>query len=339
MTRQIHLKLLALRRAWPWRIGLIRAGLVQAGAMQATEAKAASTETRLIKLLVSGIILLAFSAGATTPTTTVGSSASLAISPSLSGSAPQRIISLMPAFTEAVCMLRACERLIATDRYSDWPASVKKLPKLGSLDDTSLEALIKLKPDLIVAHPGGRLNERLKALGQPLLELRSDTLHDVQHALFEIERHLKTKSEPSAAKLWESAQERIQTEAKLLSLDKQTRVYIEVDSALYAAGPKSYLGELLTALGGQNIVPNTLGAFPKLAPEFVLAEQPDVMMQLHSEASVAKRPGWHAMRAVQQGRVCQWGEESLKILVRPGPRIAEASALMAACLQKTKRVP
>ncbi len=250
---------------------------------------------------------------------------------------PQRIISLMPALTEAVCLLGACELLVATDRHSDWPASIQTLPKLGALDDTSLEALIRLKPDLILTHPGGRLNERLKALGYRLLELRSDNLQDIRYALLEIERQLKPNRPMRASKLWEETQLTIQAQAKALALSRKIKVYIEVDSALYAAGPNSYLGELLTALGAQNIVASTLGAFPKLAPEFVLAQQPEVIMQMHSGPSLAQRPGWNTLNAIKQDHLCQWTLEQLNILVRPGPRVAEASALMAACLQKNKR--
>jgi iron complex transport system substrate-binding protein len=249
----------------------------------------------------------------------------------------RRIISLMPALTEAVCLLGACERLVATDRHSDWPAAIQKLPKLGALDDTSLEAVIALKPDLILSHPGGRLNERLKALGYPVLELRSDNLQDIRHALQEIERRLKLPQSGRAAKLWEETQGALQAQAKTLALNGKTRVYIEVDSALYAAGPSSYLGELLTMLGAQNIVASPLGAFPKLAPEFVLSQQPELIMQMHSGPSLAQRPGWHSLTAIKQGRLCQWSKEQLNILVRPGPRVAEASALMAACLQKNER--
>jgi iron complex transport system substrate-binding protein len=248
---------------------------------------------------------------------------------------PQRIISLMPALTETVCLLGACPLLVATDRHSDWPEAVRKLPKLGALDDISLEALIRLKPDLILAHPGGRLNERLKTLGLPLLELRSDNLQDIQQALSAIETRLKLPQAPRAALLWDEAQSAIQAQAKALRLNRNARVYIEVDSALYAGGPKSYLGELLNALGAQNIVPHDLNAFPKLAPEFILAQQPDLVMQLHVGPSPASRPGWQLLKALKAGRLCQWSSEELNILVRPGPRVAQASALMAACLSKT----
>ena len=48
---------------------------------------------------------------------------------------PQRIITLLPSLAETVCELGACSRLVGTDNYADWPASVKALPKLGGLYD------------------------------------------------------------------------------------------------------------------------------------------------------------------------------------------------------------
>ena len=71
--------------------------------------------------------------------------------------APQRVITLLPSLGEIVCELKACDLLVGVDRYSNWPERVKALPKLGGLDDTQLEALVKLKPDLVLQ----RLRERL----------------------------------------------------------------------------------------------------------------------------------------------------------------------------------
>jgi iron complex transport system substrate-binding protein len=252
---------------------------------------------------------------------------------------PERIISLMPALTETVCVLGACEKLLATDAYSDWPASVKQLPKLGAFDEISIEAIIRLRPDLVLAHPGGRLNPRLRSLGIPLVELPSDTLKDIHHALKTIGALVQadTGAGPSVDQIWNSAQQRLKHQARTLALKKPTRVYIEVDSALYAAGPNSYLGELLQGLGAENISPERLGAFPKLAPEFVLQQQPDIMMQMHAGVSPAYRPGWGQLKAIKAGKICQWDAEQNNVLLRPGPRLIEAIDLIAACLEKNKR--
>jgi iron complex transport system substrate-binding protein len=246
---------------------------------------------------------------------------------------PQRIISLMPGFTEAVCMLDACPRLVGTDQYSDWPSAVKALPKLGALDEISVEAILQLRPDLILAHPGGRLNQRLRALGQHVVELKSDNLHDVHQSLQRIEHLLEPRTRGKAEALWTQATRDINAHTLALALKPNLKVYIEVDSALYAAGASSYLGEMLSLLGGQNIVPAGMPAFPKLSPEFVLGQQPDLIMQMHSSTGLEQRPGWRHLRAVQLHRVCTWPREQLNILLRPGPRIAEAAGLMASCLQ------
>src|SRR3984957_3095379 len=55
---------------------------------------------------------------------------------------PQRIVSLLPSLTETVCALGACSRLVATDRYSDWPAEVKALPKTGGVEDGQGEGVV-----------------------------------------------------------------------------------------------------------------------------------------------------------------------------------------------------
>jgi iron complex transport system substrate-binding protein len=257
--------------------------------------------------------------------------------PALKG--PQRIISLMPGLTESLCMLDACQRLVGTDKYSDWPSTVKALPKLGALDDVSVEAVLQLHPDLILAHPGGRLNQRLRALGLRVVELRSDNLKDAQEALLRLEQLLELPHLGKAESLWSQAKADIRAQATALSLKPNTKVYMEVDSALYAAGENSYLGELLSLLGGHNIVPSSMAAFPKLSPEFVLAQQPDFIMQMHSSTGLEQRPGWRHLKAVQLHHLCTWPREQLNILLRPGPRIAEAARLMATCLQSLQATP
>jgi iron complex transport system substrate-binding protein len=93
------------------------------------------------------------------------------------------------------------------------------------------------------------------------------------------------------------------------------------------------MGQTLRLLGAKNILPAQLGPFPKVNPEFVVKANPDVVMISQKYAStLAQRPGWAAMRALRDGRVCAFSEEEADILVRPGPRMPEAARLMARCL-------
>ena len=106
-----------------------------------------------------------------------------------------------------------------------------------------------------------------------------------------------------------------------------------MNAAPYAAGTTSFIGETLTRLGVQNVVPAALGPFPKLNPEFVVRANPDlIMVGDRNSIGMAQRPGWGGIRAIREQRVCSFKPEQSDVLVRPGPRMAEAARAMAACL-------
>jgi iron complex transport system substrate-binding protein len=113
------------------------------------------------------------------------------------------------------------------------------------------------------------------------------------------------------------------------------RVYFEIGGGPYAAGTTSFIGETLTRLGMANIVPPELGPFPKLNPEFVVRARPELIMGAQREqAALLARPGWQAVPAVQGRRVCGFEAADYETLIRPGPRLGEAAALLAGCLQR-----
>jgi len=91
---------------------------------------------------------------------------------------PQRIVSLLPSLTESVCALRACARLVGVDRFSNWPHSVRKLPQLGGLEDTQIERLVALKPDVVLVAESSRAIDRLEALGLRVVVLQPKNLQD-----------------------------------------------------------------------------------------------------------------------------------------------------------------
>jgi iron complex transport system substrate-binding protein len=91
---------------------------------------------------------------------------------------------------------------------------------------------------------------------------------------------------------------------------------------------------VLARLGVANVVPGTLGPFPKLNPEFVVRADPEVIMVSDRNATgLRTRPGWHRIRAIRDGRICMFNAEQGDVLVRAGPRMAEAARLMLQCLQ------
>jgi iron complex transport system substrate-binding protein len=111
------------------------------------------------------------------------------------------------------------------------------------------------------------------------------------------------------------------------------RVYFEVSRGPYAAGESSFIGETLTRLGVRNVVPASLGPFPRLNPEFVVRARPDVMFLANRAMQAAGQyPGWAELAAVRGGHVCTFSAEAGDVIARPGPRMAEAARLIAQCL-------
>lgn len=245
---------------------------------------------------------------------------------------PQRVVTLMPSLTETVCELQACGRLVGTDRYSDWPASVKALPKLGGLEDTPIERLVSLKPDLVLAPVSSRAVDRLEALGLRVLALEPKSLADSERVFGVLGQVLGVPD--AGPRLWAQMNQRLTAAAaRVPPALRGSRVYFEVASAPYAAGEASFVGETLARLGLANIVPAAMGPFPKLNPEFVVRSRPDLIMASASAvAEMPARPGWSALPALQGGRSCAFPTERYEMLVRPGPRLAEAAEVIAACL-------
>lgn len=248
---------------------------------------------------------------------------------------PQRIVSLLPSLTESVCELGQCQRLIGVDRYSNWPASVTKLPQVGGGLDPNIEAIVALKPDVVLMATSSRASERLEALGLRVVALETKSHADVQRVLLKIGQVLDIPEDVGAKRIWRFIDAGVSAAAQSLPAKvKGVRVYFEVNRAPFAAGETSFIGETLTRLGAKNIIPAALGPFPKINPEFVVRANPDVIMVgLRDSVGMELRPGWVNMRAVRQKHVCIFSIEDSDVLVRPGPRMAEAARIMAKCLQ------
>jgi len=245
---------------------------------------------------------------------------------------PQRIVSLLPSLTETVCALGACERLVAVDTHSNWPPAVRALPHVGGMDDTQLESILALRPDLVLAATSTRAVARLESLGLKVLTLEPRTLEDFRRVVGQLDRALGTSAGPTLLQGVDAELAAVAT--ALTSAQRGTRVYFEVSSAPYAASEASFIGQLLARVGAANVVPGALGPFPKLNPEFIVRADPQVVMVSdQTSGELSARPGWSGLRALREGRVCRFTPAQSDMLVRPGPRIAEGARLMVACIQ------
>ncbi len=245
--------------------------------------------------------------------------------------APQRIVSLLPSLAEMVCELGQCPRLVGVDRYSTYPVSLKKLPQVGGGLDPNIEMIVALRPDVVLMATSSRAGERLRALGIRVVALEPKTHADVQRVMLKIGQLLEV---PDAQRIWRAIDAAVMAAAQSLPPGvRGTRVYFEVNPGPYAADEASFIGETLTRLGVKNIVPASLGPFPKLNPEYIVRANPDlIMVGQRSVDGMMQRPGWHSLRAMRGQNLCVFPAEESDTLVRPGPRMAEGARIMARCL-------
>jgi iron complex transport system substrate-binding protein len=244
----------------------------------------------------------------------------------------RRVVSLLPSSTESVCALGACDRLVGVDRWSDFPAQAAALPRLGGLEDTLVERVVALRPDLVLAASSSRALARLESLGLTVLALEPRSFGDTRRVLESIARALGLDGGGEA--LWRSIEARIDAAAARVPASvRGARVYFEVSEAPHAAGEASFVGETLARLGLRNVVPASLGPFPLLNPEFVVRSAPELVIGgTRNVASMAGRPGWAAIPALRERRTCALDPARYDVVVRPGPRLAEAAESIADCI-------
>ena len=249
---------------------------------------------------------------------------------------PRRIVVMLPSATETLCALGACDRIVGTDDFSNWPEAVKKLPKLGGLYNPSVEKIVALKPDLVIASPYGKLAPALARVGIPVFVVKTETYDDIFKTARELGRLVGREAQAEALVARIRAQV-YALESKAAKSKTRPTVYYEIDPTPYTVGPDSFIGVLIQKARGRNIIPRNLGLFPKISPELVVAKNPEVIVLGDAPygvtyAKIKARPGWAGIRAVKDRRVCELTKAETDVVHRPGPRVAEGLRVLIRCI-------
>jgi iron complex transport system substrate-binding protein len=239
---------------------------------------------------------------------------------------PRRIVALLPSHTETLFALGVGDRVVGVDDYSDYPPQAERLPRLGGLYDTRLEVVLSLKPDLALVSDTSAAAAPLERSGIPVWAGSARAFDDVFGVIETIGRMVGRGAE--AKRLSERiARDVAVIENRLRAVDR-VRVYYELDGNLYTVGPSSFIGAMIAKAGGDNIVPEGLGDFPRISPEAVIAGNPSVIFGASLE-EVTTRPGWSKIAAVQTARAYKLPKAESQVVLHPGPRIAKGLRVLA----------
>lgn len=252
----------------------------------------------------------------------------------------RRVVTLTPSATELVAAVGAADLLVGVDRYSSHPARVRDLPKVGDFLHPSFEAIVALAPDLVIADDvQGEVASGLAAAGIRTLRLPMHTIEDVTRGLAEVGRALQRED---AARAVQAEIERALTAARgRARAASPPRVLGVVDREvgglgnLVAAGPGSYLDELLAVVGATNALADYRVRYVKLSAEQILRARPEIILDLAPAASPdTVRQDWGRLPelpAVQHGRVHVLQDS---IYLAPGPRIGQAIERLSAIVHE-----
>ena len=240
---------------------------------------------------------------------------------------PQSIVSLSSTATEMLFAIDAGDQVVAVDEFSVYPEEAPITDLSGFTPD--LEAILEYEPDLVViSFDPGELVSGLSAVGVPSLFLPTAATLDDSYAQIEVLGGA-TGHVGEAAQVVSQMQVGIDDILAATTVPPGVSFYHEVDPTFYSASSASFLGQVYALLGMNNIAdeaadPDGFG-FPQLASEYVVSADPDLIFLADSSMgvtpeSLADRPGWEEMTAVQGDAITILDEY---LASNWGPRVVE----------------
>ncbi|MEZ0153006.1 MAG: cobalamin-binding protein [Candidatus Reddybacter sp.] len=203
----------------------------------------------------------------------------------------QRIISLAPHLTELLFAAGAGSQIIATVEYSDYPAEALNIPRIGSNNSISYEAIVGLSPDLVLVWQSGngeQMIQRLKSLGLKVYVDAPATLDDIASSLGRLGQLAGTQEQAEQAV--RKYRQKLSDLRRRYSERESLSVFYQVwDDPLLTLNGKHLVSEVIRLCGGRNVFADVLALVPKLSVESVIAANPQMIV---ASATAAQRRQW-----------------------------------------------
>lgn len=249
---------------------------------------------------------------------------------------PQRIVSLAPSITEILFSLQLGDRIVGVTRYCDYPASAKALPQVGGYVDPNYEAIVSLRPDLVILLTSHRdAKVELEKMGFRTLTTPQYTVNDVHEAIRLIGECCGVPEK--AGPMLDSLATRTRAVRHAIEGKAAPRVLVCIgrDTAsgklagMYIAGRNGLYDDIIEMAGGANAYRDEKVGYPQLSADGVLQLDPDVIIDLvthitpggETTEQIARQ--WDPLRPVKAVR-----NRRVHVIVgthalRPGPRYIE----------------
>ena len=246
----------------------------------------------------------------------------------------QRVISLVPSATETLIAIGAGSQLVARTRYDVDPA-VAARPSVGGTVDPSIEAILSLRPDLVIAWESDKrqaVRQKLLTLGIPIFILRTQDTTDIFRGIAALGR--LTAHDSAARSVAASIRATLaEVRRSVAGRPRPSVFYVVYNDPPMTAGPQTFIGQLISVAGARSIFSDSLQLWPNVALEEIVRRDPDILVvpvgefRDNSLERFQKLAGWRDLRAVREGHVVAVPAD---LVSRPSPSIARSARVLLA---------
>jgi iron complex transport system substrate-binding protein len=241
---------------------------------------------------------------------------------------PRRIVSLAPSVTETLFALGLGDRVVGVTSYCDYPAEAAQKEKVGDTMRPSIEKIVALKPDLVIASTASQLEQFVRDLDKVGIPVYVSNPRDLAGVLASIGMIGEiTGADDPARDLTGKMRARIDAiDSGMAGIKERPGVLFVLGvEPLITVGGKSFINELISRAGGDSISRELEAEYPQYNLESAVAARPEVIFLQSGESKLPER--LNRTPAARAGRVFQIDDN---LLLRPGPRIVDGLEQMAA---------
>jgi len=247
----------------------------------------------------------------------------------------ERVVSLAPNITEIVCAIGGAHHLVGRTSACNFPPeALKDVPIVGGFGDPSLDRLLSVKPTLVldVALADEALAQKIAEIGLRRERITCSSLADIPDAISAVGKLIGHDSE--AQSLASDLRSMIDAfRSRSLTVKNRPRVYAEIwCDPITTAGKASFISELITLAGGDNVGDIVNKDYFQVGPEWVLDQNPDVILCFYMTGAgdvrntILQRSEWRNINAVKTGRV--YTDLDSDLILRPGPRVLQGITML-----------
>lgn len=201
-------------------------------------------------------------------------------SPASAGTAtPERIISLAPNMTEILFALGLADRIVGVTSFCDYPEEAREKPKVGGMSNPSLEAVVALKPDIVVMTTDGNpreFEERLRSFNIRTYVSRMRRLSELPEGIRDVGKALGVSER--AEKLAQNLRSRLDKLSSVNLPVSPAILFIVWPEPLIVAGPGTVIDDAIRFIGARNIASDAKAEYPKYSIEEILRRSPDMIV-------------------------------------------------------------